>query len=583
MSDGRSPVTQPAPLRASGRARNAAARQERQPSPDALARVDEILALAGHPVGPIGAAGRGEALRRNRLIEYLHAIQDAEGAVRRGHLAALARRVGLSVAEAFEAASFYDAFHLLDDEAQAPRVTVRVCTTLSCALAGGEALFEAVRDAAPPDVRVLAAPCLGRCDAAPAALVGPSVVAPATVARLVDAAEHPNPPAPLPAPTLSEARGSGRYVVWEACRAGRLTREAAIETLSEAGLRGLGGAGFPAARKWSIVRSEPAPRYLVVNFDESEPGTFKDRHLVTTDPHRFLEGLLIAAWAVEAAGVYVYVRDEYAAERALLAQLVGELAGPSGWPDLPPIELRRGAGAYVCGEESALVESLEGKRGWPRLRPPYLAERGLFGRPTLEHNVETLGWVPEILARGAAWWRAHGRRGRTGLRAFSISGRVRKPGVAIAPAGISVRELIDEFAGGMADGHTLYAWLPGGASGGILPAALADLPLDFGTLEPHGAFIGSAAVIVLSEADRAADAVRNLTQFFAHESCGQCTPCRAGTQELARLAAGPAWAAGEIAPLAQAMRDASICGLGQAAPNPVESVLRHFPHEVRDA
>jgi formate dehydrogenase len=557
------------------------ARQERQPPPEALARVDAILAAAGHPVGPIGAAGRGEELRRDRLIEYLHALQDAEGGLRRSHRAALARRLGLSLAELHECASFYDAFALIEDDAAVPRATIRICTTLSCALADAETLLAATRAAAPADVRVVAAPCLGRCDGAPAALVGRRVLSRATPDALLACAEAPaRAPDPLAAPTLRKARAADAYRVYAACRNAERSPDQVIETLSAAALRGLGGAGFPAGRKWAIVRGHAAPRHLVVNFDESEPGTFKDRHLLTTDPHRFLEGLLIAAWAIEAAAIFLYVRDEYAAERALLARLIGELSGPDGWPDLPPIELRRGAGAYVCGEESALVESLEGKRGWPRLRPPYLAERGLFGRPTLEHNVETLWWVPEILARGSAWWRSQGRRGRTGLRAFSISGRVRKPGVAIAPAGISARELIEEFAGGMADGHTLYAYLPGGASGGILPAALADEPLDFGTLEPHGAFIGSAALIVLSEADRASEAARNLTAFFAHESCGQCTPCRAGTQALGALIAGDSWEVTAIGPLAQTMRDASICGLGQAAPNPVESVLRHFGREV---
>ncbi|MFN3631127.1 MAG: NAD(P)H-dependent oxidoreductase subunit E, partial [Casimicrobiaceae bacterium] len=503
------------------------------------------------------------ALRRDRLIEYLHVLNDAEGAPRRGQLAALARRLGLSVADVHEAASFYEAFRILDDEVSPPRVNVRVCTTLSCKLAGAGALLEAIRASAPKDVQVIPAACLGRCDRAPAVLVGRQAISNAT-ADTVQAAVRlgaRTPPA-LSAPRLAQALAAGGYSQWQRCRNGALSREAVMSEIASAGLRGLGGAGFPAARKWSVVRAGAAPRYLVVNFDESEPGTFKDRHLVTTDPHRFLEGVLIAAWVIEAAGLFIYIRDEYAAEHALLAQLAGELSGPAGWPELPPIEIRRGAGAYVCGEESALVESLEGKRGWPRLRPPYLAERGLFGRPTLEHNVETLCWLPVILARGAAWWRSQGRRGSSGLRAFSISGRVRQPGVAIAPAGSSARELIEAFAGGMAEGHRLYAYLPGGASGGILPAALADLPLDFGTLEPHGAAIGSAALIVLSEADRAAEAARNLADFFAHESCGQCTPCRVGTQQLRRLTAGSAWAEGELAPLMQVMRDASICGLG---------------------
>jgi formate dehydrogenase len=353
-----------------------------------------------------------------------------------------------------------------------------------------------------------------------------------------------------------------------------------IKTLEDSGLRGLGGAGFPAGRKWRIVRAEPAPRLMAVNIDEGEPGTFKDRYYLERDPHRFIEGMLIAAWAVGIESIYVYLRDEYHGCRALLEAELAKLraAPPAGV--LPAIELRRGAGAYICGEESAMIESIEGKRGLPRLRPPYVAQVGLFGRPTLEHNFETLFWVRELIEKGAAWFASQGRNGRKGLRSFSVSGRVKEPGVKLAPAGITLRELVDEFCGGMVPGHTLYGYLPGGASGGILPASLADVPLDFDTLQPHGCFIGSAAVVVLSDHDTAAAAARNTMRFFKHESCGQCTPCRAGTAKSLALIEQPTWDVGLLAELSQVMRDASICGLGQAAPNPVDCVIKYFPNEL---
>ena len=357
-----------------------------------------------------------------------------------------------------------------------------------------------------------------------------------------------------------------------------------IKTLEDSGLRGLGGAGFPAGRKWRIVRNEPAPRLMAVNIDEGEPGTFKDRYYLERDPHRFIEGMLIAAWAVGIDAIYVYLRDEYHGCRALLQAELDKLrAQPPAAAALPHIELRRGAGAYICGEESAMIESIEGKRGLPRLRPPYVAQVGLFGRPTLEHNFETLHWVRDLLEKGADWFASQGRHGRKGLRSFSVSGRVKSPGVKLAPAGITLRELVDEHCGGMLDGHTLYGYLPGGASGGILPASLADVPLDFDTLQPHGCFIGSAAVVVLSNHDTAMDAARNTMRFFKHESCGQCTPCRAGTAKSLTLIEQPQWDVPLLAELSQVMRDASICGLGQAAPNPVDCVIKYFSHELKGA
>jgi formate dehydrogenase len=377
-------------------------------------------------------------------------------------------------------------------------------------------------------------------------------------------------------------RAAGGYALAAEVVNGQRAGDDLIGMLEDSGLRGLGGAGFPAGRKWRIVREQPAPRLMAVNIDEGEPGTFKDRTYLERDPHRFLEGVLVAAAVVGIDAVYIYLRDEYHGCRALLTAELAKLQHAAPFR-LPHIELRRGAGAYICGEESAMIQSIEGQRGEPRLRPPYIAQVGLFGRPTLEHNFETLYWVRDIVQRGPAWFAGFGRRGRTGLRSFSVSGRVARPGVKLAPAGITLRELVDEYCGGMADGHTLYAYLPGGASGGILPARMADIPLDFDTLQPHGCFIGSAAVIVLGERDRARDAALNMMRFFAHESCGQCTPCRVGTDKAAQLMAAPAWNRTTLEDLNQVMTDASICGLGQAAPNPVRCVVQHFAHEIGEA
>jgi formate dehydrogenase len=374
-------------------------------------------------------------------------------------------------------------------------------------------------------------------------------------------------------------RASGGYRLAAECVSGRRDLESVLKSLEDSALRGLGGAGFPAGRKWRIVRNEPAPRLLAINIDEGEPGTFKDRYYLERDPHRFLEGALIASWAVGIAQIYVYLRDEYAGCRAILEREIAALKADPPCA-LPPIHLRRGAGAYICGEESAMIESIEGKRGMPRLRPPYVAQVGLFDRPTLEHNMETLHWVREILEKGATWFASQGRHGRKGLRSFSVSGRVNKPGVHLAPAGITVKELIDEYCGGMLPGHRFYAYLPGGASGGILPASMGDIPLDFDTLNQYGCFIGSAAVIILSDKDRAAAAARNVMKFFSEESCGQCTPCRVGTGKALQLMSAPQWDQALLEELSQAMGDASICGLGQAAPNPIRCVMKYFPKEI---
>ncbi len=551
------------------------------------------IALRPFPKGrPVDAAARAdvEALitglprQRDLLIEYLHRIQDARGHLPAAHVAALADLLKLAPVEVYEVATFYHHFDVVPVGGTPPAaVTVRVCSSLSCVLAGSEELRERLQRSSLRDVRVVEAPCVGRCEHAPVAVVGRNPLARATpeAVEAALAARELAPPIPTPI-AFDEYRATGGYERYAECVTGRRAPDDVITILEDARLRGMGGAGFPAGRKWRAVMSEPAPRYLAVNIDEGEPGTFKDRRCLEVDPHRFLEGALIAAWAVEATAIYVYLRDEYAGCRiAVERELEALRASPpvAGHP-LVPIHLRRGAGAYICGEESAMIESIEGKRGLPRLRPPYVAQRGLFGRPTLEHNIETLYWIRGIIERGAAWFAGHGRHGRHGLRAYSVSGRVQRPGVHVAPAGITVRELIDEFAGGMLPGHALYAYLPGGASGGILPASLGDLPLDFDTLNEHGAFIGSAAIIVLSDRDRAVDAARNVLAFFREESCGQCTPCREGTRQAVELMKSPRWDRVLLEELCDTMADASICGLGQAAPNPIRSVLRYFAHEL---
>jgi len=528
-------------------------------------------------------------LRRDLLIEYLHRIQDHHGQLGTPHLAALAQCMKLSQAEVFEVASFYHHFDVVREDAegkmtQPPALTVRVCDGLPCQMAGGAALLQrlpALLGLPGSDVRVIAAPCVGRCEQAPVAVVHHKPVLQATAdAVLASVQRGDREDAPGPCTTLDAYVSQGGYTLLRDCHQGRRSVDGVIQALDDSGLRGLGGAGFPAGHKWKIVRAQPAPRLMAVNIDEGEPGTFKDRWYLERDPHRFIEGLLIAAWAVGVDGVYIYLRDEYHACRALLqAELDHARAHLADLP-LPPIELRRGAGAYICGEESAMIESIEGKRGLPRLRPPFVAEVGLFGRPTLQQNFETLYWVRQIVEQGADWFASQGRHGRKGFRSFSVSGRVKQPGVKLAPAGITLRELLTEHCGGMLDDHDLYAYLPGGASGGILPASLADVPLDFDTLQPYGCFIGSAAVIVLSQHDRAVDAARNMMKFFADESCGQCTPCRAGTAKASALMAQGTWDQALLADLGQVMRDASICGLGQAAPNVVDCVIKYFQHEL---
>lgn len=526
--------------------------------------------------------------RRDLLIEHLHKIQDRYGCLSARHLVALADEMKMAMAEVYEVATFYHHFDVVKEgDTPPPAVTVRVCDSIACDLAGSQELLVKLPTLLGSGVRVLHAPCVGRCETAPVAVVGQNPIPNATVEKVADAVQggnltHPRGPGIVTPGHIDYAayRAAGGYALAATCVTGEKTAADVMAMMEDSGLRGLGGAGFPAGRKWKMVAAEPFPRLMAINIDEGEPGTFKDRYYLERDPHRFLEGALIAAWAVGIEAIYIYLRDEYHGCRAILEREIAALqANPAC--AIPAIHLRRGAGAYICGEESSMIESIEGKRGEPRLRPPYVAQVGLFGRPTLEHNMETLHWVRDILEKGPDWFAGQGRNGRKGMRSFSVSGRVKQPGVHLAPAGITLRELIDEYCGGMLDGHELYGYLPGGASGGILPASMADIPLDFDTLNEYGCFIGSAAIVVLSNHDTASGAARNLMKFFADESCGQCTPCRVGTVKALQLMQEKRWDAPLLQELSQAMMDASICGLGQAAPNPVLTVLKFFPGEVK--
>ncbi|MBY0226055.1 MAG: NAD(P)H-dependent oxidoreductase subunit E [Hyphomicrobium sp.] len=551
----------------SGRRKAAAYQKGRQLQPFETAAVKKLI-------------GEGP-YERPLLIEYLHLIQDAEKCLPAGHLHALAELLRIPMAEVYEVATFYAHFDVVQDGEEKPEpITIRVCDSLSCMLAGAEKLIAALGAEDMPQVRVLRAPCIGACDVAPAAEVGHKHVPKATVAKIKKVVEKGDLHATIPKyQNLAAYKKEGGYKVLGECLAGTRTVDQIIATLSDGGLRGLGGAGFPTGRKWTFVRAEKGPRYMAVNGDEGEPGTFKDRYYLERRPHQFLEGMLIAAWAVEAQEVFIYMRDEYPAVLEILDIELKALE-KAGLLKHTKVSVRRGAGAYICGEESAMIESIEGKRGLPRHRPPYVAQVGIFNRPTLVNNVETLYWIPQILEKGAEWFAGMGKNGAKGNRSYSVSGRVKKPGVVLTAAGTTVNELI-EACGGMQDGHTFKGYLPGGPSGGILPASLGDLPLDFGSLEKYGCFVGSHAVVILSDKDDMKDVALNLMKFFEDESCGQCTPCRTGTEKAVKLMQSGDWNKDTLADLAQVMRDASICGLGQAASNPVVSVLKFFPDDLK--
>ncbi len=526
-----------------------------------------------------------EALKQrpDLLIEHLHKINDTYRGLHERHLVALAKLMNISMAEVYEVATFYHHFEVIRDGEQAPKFTVRVCDGLSCDMAGATTLLGKLQAAigiGTDNIKVVTAPCVGRCEQAPVAVVHQHEIGHASVDNVLQAVQANDIEAVVPDHIDFNAYvAEGGYELLQSLTKGQADTEAVLKAMEDSGLRGLGGAGFPAGRKWRIVSEQASPRLMAVNIDEGEPGTFKDRTYLERDPHRFLEGMLVAAQVVGIEAIYIYLRDEYHGCRQILETELAKLQAHAPVA-LPKIELRRGAGAYICGEESAMIESIEGKRGEPRMRPPYIAQLGLFGRPTLAHNFETLYWVRDIVQKGPAWFSGYGRHERKGLRSFSVSGRVKKPGVKLAPAGITIAELIEEYCGGMQEGHDFYAYLPGGASGGILPASLKDIPLDFDTLQPYGCFIGSAAVIVLGHQDSARHAALNMMNFFAHESCGQCTPCRVGTAKAVQLMQAPVWDNSTLEDLNQVMTDASICGLGQAAPNPVRCVQKYFPQEI---
>ncbi len=519
---------------------------------------------------------------RDMLIEYLHLIQDSEGCLPSGHMQALGEELKIPMAEVYEVASFYAHFDIVRDGEERPApVTVRVCESLSCMMAGAEQVIAELEKNAPSGVRILRAPCMGRCDTAPVCEAGHKHLDHIDASGVFKAVEEGHLHPEIPAfKNFNDYEKEGGYSILKQCLSGEREVEKVVEHLSDSGLRGLGGAGFPTGRKWGFVRAEAKPRLMAVNADEGEPGTFKDRYYLETNPHAFLEGMLIGAWAVEAEAVYIYLRDEYPAAREILLKEIAEVE-KAGFADHTRIYLRRGAGAYICGEESAMIESIEGKRGLPRHRPPYVAQVGIFDRPTLVNNVETLYWVPDILKNGAEWFASQGKNGAQGLRSYSVSGRVREPGVKLVAAGTTARELVEEHCGGMLDGHIFKGYLPGGASGGILPESMADIPLEFGKLEEHGCFVGSHAVVILSDQDDMKDVALNLMKFFEDESCGQCTPCRNGTEKAVKLMGSGEWNPETLEDLAIVMGDASICGLGQAAPNPLRSVIKFFPEDLK--
>ncbi len=534
----------------------------RQVTDKALAQIQSLL---------------GDSPRRaDLLIEYLHLIQDKYKHISAEHMAALAKEMRMAMAEVYEVATFYHHFDIVKEgEVTPPHLTIRVCDGITCEMKGAKALKQNLQTKYGKEVRVISAPCVGACDRAPVTVVGQNQVHKAHFQSVISAVENKNIyPEVTKYINLSSYLESGGYKTWKSCLNESIDRVNVSNTINKSGLKGLGGAGFPTARKWSFLDNAPKPRLVAINADEGEPGTFKDRHCLETDPHRVLEGILIASWAVEASAAYIYLRDEYPYIRNILLIEIDKLE-KMGLSDGIEIHLRRGAGAYICGEESAMLESIEGKRGLPRNRPPFPAQKGLFGQPTLINNVETMFWLRDIMEKGPDWYQAAGRP-----HFISASGRVKEPGIKLVPAGVTAKQLINDYCGGMEDGHEFYAFLPGGASGGILPADKCDIPMDFGSLDEFGCFVGSSAVVIFSKSDKISDICKNLLQFFEDESCGQCTPCRIGCEKMIKLIDKPIWDKALITELSDTMRDASICGLGQAAPNPVLSAIRFFAEEI---
>ena len=430
-------------------------------------------------------------------------------------------------------------------------------------------------------VRILRAPCMGLCDKAPACEVGHRHVTNASldsVKKVIDSKDlHPQK---VPGKSIEEYISDGGYEILQKCYKGEIDVDKVIDEINSSGLKGMGGAGFPSGQKWKFVRLEKSPRLMTINGDEGEPGTFKDKLYLENNIHQFFEGMLIAAWAVDAKDVYIYMRDEYPEIRERMYEEYEKIKSRKLICSETNVHIRRGAGAYICGEESAMIESIEGKRGLPRHKPPFVSKVGLFGRPTLNHNIETVFWVPKILSEGHEWFSKQGKKGFKGPHSYSVSGRVKEPGVKLAPAGITMNELLNDYCGGMLDGHKFLGYLPGGASGGILPAEIADVPLDFGTLDKYGCFIGSGAIVVFSDKDDIKKVAINLLKFFNDESCGQCTPCRVGTEKAVKLMEKNIWNKDLMDDLVKTMSDASICGLGQAAGNPISCVLKYFKDKL---
>jgi len=523
-------------------------------------------------------------LKRDLLIEYLHLIQDKFRCIKKKHLAALAEIMKIPFAETFEVASFYAHFDVIeDDDPIPPEITIRVCDSLTCELNGSDTLIKDLKKKySHNEVRILRAPCMGLCDHAPACEVGHNHLKKCSINSIDNAVKNKmTHPKIVNGITFEDYKSNGGYSVLQKCYKNQLDVEKVINELQNSGLKGMGGAGFPAGQKWKFVRMENGPRLMTINGDEGEPGTFKDKLYLERDIHRFFEGMLIAAWAVEAKEIYIYMRDEYPGIRIKMEKELQKLIDNSVIDKETKVYLRRGAGAYICGEESAMIESIEGKRGLPRHKPPFVSKVGLFGKPTLNHNIETVFWVREIIERGSEWFSSQGKKGHKGPHSYSVSGRVKKPGVKVAPAGITINELINDYCGGMEDGHNFYGYLPGGASGGLLPSSMANIPLDFGTLEQHGCFIGSGAIVVFSHKDDITKVVLNLLRFFEDESCGQCTPCRVGTEKAVKLLEKRNWDKQLLEELVKMMGDASICGLGQAAGNPIKCALRYFGKDIQ--
>ncbi len=519
-------------------------------------------------------------LRRDLLIEHLHKIQDYFGFLSEKNLTLLAKILKLSKVEVYEVASFYAHFDIVKEgDIPPPKTTIRVCNSLSCQINGSTTLKnKIIKIFQDQDIRVLDAPCMGRCAFAPALEIGHFHVENANLEKVIEAIEKKWRDPIIPNyQSVYDYINKGGY---QKLREIKDRKDIWYDNIIKADLRGLGGAGFRTAKKWKLVSNEKGPRYLAVNGDEGEPGTFKDKYYLETEPHMFLEGMLMAATSINAKKCFIYIRDEYPAVLKILKDEIIKLENEKIIP-LNYIDLRRGAGAYICGEESAMIESIEGKRGLPRHRPPYVGQSGIFGKPTLVHNIETLYWVAKIMREGPEIFTDFNKNNCMGLRSYSVSGRVKNPGLYLLPSGSTILDII-EASGGMIEGHQFKAYQPGGASSGLLPATINDVPLDFDTLDKYNTFIGSAAVVVLSDKDKIKDVALNMIEFFKSESCGQCTPCRVGCEKAVNIMKQKDWDISLLEDLCEVMESSSICGLGQAATNPIKSSISFFSEELKN-